>query len=186
MARGAQGGAPRCHFVAGLLHVRPCVTAAAIADVDRAHAGSALSADAVHRGCRGPSAAPCTLQSGDFESPGASATSKCSAVIEESGKDFAPDRLPAAECEPLLGACDSAAARARVAAAEHVVGMGGFAERRTREARAAPPPASAASCVRAPSAPPPTMIAQKPSRLSCAARAARHGQYRARARASGM
>lgn len=54
--------------------------------------------------------------------------------VEESGKNRTPDRLPPAEREPLLDACD-AALREIVALlkVEQVIGVGGFAERRARE-----------------------------------------------------
>lgn len=55
--------------------------------------------------------------------------------LEESGRNRTPDKLPKAEAEPLLAACD----RALAAAAAHlrprlVVGIGRFAEERARRA----------------------------------------------------
>ncbi len=55
--------------------------------------------------------------------------------MEESGRNRTPDKLPAAEAEPLLAACD----RALAAAVAHlrprlVVGIGRFAEDRARRA----------------------------------------------------
>ncbi|HEX6201264.1 MAG TPA: uracil-DNA glycosylase family protein, partial [Thermoanaerobaculia bacterium] len=55
--------------------------------------------------------------------------------LEESGRNRTPDKLPRAEAEPLLAACD----RALAAAVEHlrprlVVGIGRFAEDRARRA----------------------------------------------------
>lgn len=56
------------------------------------------------------------------------------AFLESSGKNRTPDRLPAAEREALFQACDTAL-RETVALLQpaHVVGVGGFAERRARE-----------------------------------------------------
>lgn len=55
--------------------------------------------------------------------------------LEESGRNLTPDRLPAAEREPLLAACDDALRRAILLLRPRlVVGVGGFAERRAREA----------------------------------------------------
>jgi single-strand selective monofunctional uracil DNA glycosylase len=72
------------------------------------------------------------------------------AFIEESGKNFTPDRLPAAEREPLLAACDGALREiVELLQPEHVVGVGGFAERRAREALAGSP--ARISCILHPS-----------------------------------
>lgn len=55
--------------------------------------------------------------------------------IEESGRNRTPDRLPAAEREPLLAACDRALRRTvERLAPRHVVGVGKFAESRARQA----------------------------------------------------
>jgi single-strand selective monofunctional uracil DNA glycosylase len=59
------------------------------------------------------------------------------AFVEASGRNRTPDKLPAAELEPLFAACDEAlrgvvgALRPRI-----VVGVGGFAERRAQAALA--------------------------------------------------
>jgi single-strand selective monofunctional uracil DNA glycosylase len=60
------------------------------------------------------------------------------AFLESSGRNRTPDKLPAAELEPLLAACDEAL-REVVGLLEPriVVGIGGFAERRARAALAA-------------------------------------------------
>jgi single-strand selective monofunctional uracil DNA glycosylase len=51
--------------------------------------------------------------------------------MEESGRNRTPDKLPAAEREPLLAACDEAlAALLDVYRPEWCVGVGGFAEQR--------------------------------------------------------
>jgi single-strand selective monofunctional uracil DNA glycosylase len=57
--------------------------------------------------------------------------------MEESGRNRTPDKLPAAEREPLFAACDEALRRA-VGALEptRVVGIGRFAETRAAEALA--------------------------------------------------
>jgi single-strand selective monofunctional uracil DNA glycosylase len=57
--------------------------------------------------------------------------------LEKSGRNRTPDKLPAAEREPLEAACD-AALRASVEAveADWVIGVGGFAEARARRALA--------------------------------------------------
>ncbi|HEX2253692.1 MAG TPA: uracil-DNA glycosylase family protein [Thermoanaerobaculia bacterium] len=60
--------------------------------------------------------------------------------LEESGRNRTPDKLPAAEREPLFAACD----RALVRTVEHlaprwVVGIGAFAEARARQALAGRP-----------------------------------------------
>lgn len=55
--------------------------------------------------------------------------------MEESGRNLPPDKLRAAERAPLFDACNDALAR--IASIMHpslVVGIGGFAERRAREA----------------------------------------------------
>lgn len=55
--------------------------------------------------------------------------------MNESGSNRTPDRLPVAERTPLFRACDEALARAaEVLRPELVVGVGGFAARRAREA----------------------------------------------------
>ena len=53
--------------------------------------------------------------------------------IEASGRNFTPDKLPANELEPLLGACDEALRRlvAHLTPA-YVIGVGVFAEKRIR------------------------------------------------------
>jgi single-strand selective monofunctional uracil DNA glycosylase len=55
------------------------------------------------------------------------------AFLEESGRNRTPDKLPAAEAEPLFALCDEAL-RALVAelVPEHVIGIGAFAQRRAR------------------------------------------------------
>jgi single-strand selective monofunctional uracil DNA glycosylase len=59
------------------------------------------------------------------------------AFVEASGKNRTPDRLPAAEREPLFAACDAALAEViDVLAPRHVVGIGAFAEARARQALA--------------------------------------------------
>lgn len=56
------------------------------------------------------------------------------AFLESSGKNRTPDRLPAAEREALFSACDAALSDVvDVLRPQHVVGVGGFAERRARE-----------------------------------------------------
>ena len=57
------------------------------------------------------------------------------AFMEESGRNRTPDKLPARERDPLFALCDGAL-RKVVAALEpqRVLGVGGFAERRAREA----------------------------------------------------
>ncbi len=55
--------------------------------------------------------------------------------MEESGRNLPPDRLPAAERAPLFAACNDALARiAETMQPSLVVGIGGFAEKRAREA----------------------------------------------------
>ena len=57
--------------------------------------------------------------------------------MEESGRNRTPDKLPAAECEPLFAACDDALRRTvEVLGRPRVVGVGAFAERRAGEALA--------------------------------------------------
>lgn len=57
--------------------------------------------------------------------------------LEQSGRNRTPDRLPAAEREPLFRACDRALRRTvERLAPRWVVGVGGFAERRARQALA--------------------------------------------------
>jgi len=54
--------------------------------------------------------------------------------MEESGKNRTPDKLPAAEREPLFAACDTALRRmVEHLEPERVIGVGKFAERRARE-----------------------------------------------------
>lgn len=56
------------------------------------------------------------------------------AFIEASGKNRTPDRLPVAEREALFAACDAALRDiVSLLRPRHVVGVGGFAERRARE-----------------------------------------------------
>jgi single-strand selective monofunctional uracil DNA glycosylase len=56
------------------------------------------------------------------------------AFLEESGRNRTPDRLPRAERDALFSACDEAlGAVVDVLRPRHVVGVGGFAERRARE-----------------------------------------------------
>jgi len=55
------------------------------------------------------------------------------ALLEESGRNFTPDKLPAALLTQLYAACDRHLAIAlRVLAPEWVIGIGGFAEKRVR------------------------------------------------------
>ena len=55
--------------------------------------------------------------------------------MEESGRNRPPDKLPAAECAPLFRVCNDAFARVvEVMRPSLVVAIGGFAERRAREA----------------------------------------------------
>jgi single-strand selective monofunctional uracil DNA glycosylase len=69
--------------------------------------------------------------------------------MDESGRNRTPDRLPAAEREPLFRACDEALARiAETLRPSLVVGVGGFAENRAREALG---PAATIGCVLHPS-----------------------------------
>jgi single-strand selective monofunctional uracil DNA glycosylase len=56
------------------------------------------------------------------------------AFLEASGKNRTPDRLPASERDALFRACDTALEQTiALLRPEHVVGVGGFAERRARE-----------------------------------------------------
>ena len=59
----------------------------------------------------------------------------CPLAFFDEGRNLTPDKLPAAEQEPLLAACD-AHLRALVAALEPewIIGVGGWAEARAREA----------------------------------------------------
>ncbi|MDR2207389.1 MAG: single-stranded DNA-binding protein [Azoarcus sp.] len=59
----------------------------------------------------------------------------CPLAFFDEGRNLTPDKLPAAEQEPLLAACDEHL-RTLVAALapEWVIGVGGWAEARTREA----------------------------------------------------
>ena len=60
------------------------------------------------------------------------------AFLEESGRNRTPDKLPAAEREPLFERCDDAFRKlVRWLAPERVVGIGKFAEDRARTALAA-------------------------------------------------
>jgi single-strand selective monofunctional uracil DNA glycosylase len=55
--------------------------------------------------------------------------------MEESGRNLPPDKLPAAERAPLFAVCNDALARiAEALRPALVVGIGGFAEKRAREA----------------------------------------------------
>jgi len=55
--------------------------------------------------------------------------------MEESGRNRTPDKLPAAERDPLYAVCDMALRRlAEYFRPRWVVGIGAFAERRAREA----------------------------------------------------
>jgi len=55
--------------------------------------------------------------------------------MEESGRNRTPDKLPAAEREPLFAACDAALrATVEALAVPHVVGVGAFAEGRAKAA----------------------------------------------------
>ncbi len=55
--------------------------------------------------------------------------------MEESGRNRTPDKLPAAEREPLLAACDRALRKTvEYLKPAHVIGIGTFAESRAREA----------------------------------------------------
>jgi single-strand selective monofunctional uracil DNA glycosylase len=57
--------------------------------------------------------------------------------IEDSGRNRTPDKLPAAEQEPLFSACDEALRRAVAILRPHLlVGVGGFAAERARVALA--------------------------------------------------
>jgi single-strand selective monofunctional uracil DNA glycosylase len=57
--------------------------------------------------------------------------------LEASGRNRTPDRLPAAERQPLIEACDEALRQTvEVLRPRHVVGVGRFAERRARQALA--------------------------------------------------
>ena len=59
--------------------------------------------------------------------------------MEDSGKNFTPDQLPAAESTPLYAACDRHLAHLVAALKpDYVVGIGGFAADRAREALKAP------------------------------------------------
>jgi single-strand selective monofunctional uracil DNA glycosylase len=55
------------------------------------------------------------------------------AFLEESGRNRTPDKLPAAEREPLHAACDEALSQVvELLQPEHLVGVGAFAEKRAR------------------------------------------------------
>lgn len=55
--------------------------------------------------------------------------------MEESGRNFTPDKLPVREREPLFVACDDALARlVAIFGPSHVIGVGKFAEDRCRVA----------------------------------------------------
>lgn len=59
------------------------------------------------------------------------------AFMEETGRNRTPDKLPAAERQPLLDACDAALRRLiDYFEPRWVIGIGNFAERRAREALA--------------------------------------------------
>jgi single-strand selective monofunctional uracil DNA glycosylase len=59
------------------------------------------------------------------------------AFLEDSGRNRTPDKLPAAEQEPLFAACDQALRKiVRALEPRHVVGVGAFATRRARVALA--------------------------------------------------
>jgi single-strand selective monofunctional uracil DNA glycosylase len=59
------------------------------------------------------------------------------AFVEEGGRNLPPDKLPAAELQPLVAACDDALRRvAEVLEPQIVIGIGGFAEKRARAALA--------------------------------------------------
>lgn len=56
------------------------------------------------------------------------------AFLEESGRNRTPDRLPAAERDALFAACDEALRDVvTLLQPRHVIGVGGFAEKRARE-----------------------------------------------------
>jgi single-strand selective monofunctional uracil DNA glycosylase len=63
-------------------------------------------------------------------------TNYCPLVfVEESGKNFTPDKLPAKEKEPLFAACDAALSRVvSELAPSFVIGIGAFATARARAA----------------------------------------------------
>lgn len=55
------------------------------------------------------------------------------AFMEQSGRNVTPDKLPERERAPLFTACDEALERViQALSPEHVVGIGGFAEKRIR------------------------------------------------------
>jgi len=55
------------------------------------------------------------------------------ALLEESGRNFTPDKLPAAVLQPLYAACDRhLAAALQALQPDWAIGIGGFAERRIR------------------------------------------------------
>jgi single-strand selective monofunctional uracil DNA glycosylase len=57
------------------------------------------------------------------------------AFLEESGRNFTPDKLPAREQRPLFEACDRALVRVvELLEPKAVIGVGGFAETRARAA----------------------------------------------------
>jgi single-strand selective monofunctional uracil DNA glycosylase len=54
--------------------------------------------------------------------------------MEESGRNRTPDKLPAAEREPLYAACDAHLERIlEILEPEWLIGIGAFAEKRARE-----------------------------------------------------
>jgi len=56
------------------------------------------------------------------------------AFLEETGKNRTPDRLPASERDALFAACDEALRDiVTLLGPRHVIGVGGFAEKRARE-----------------------------------------------------
>lgn len=81
----------------------------------------------------------------------------CPLAFFDNGRNVTPDKLPAAEAEPLYAACD-AHLRALVSAldARWVIGVGAFAEARAAKALRHPTYASAACCIPARRARPPT------------------------------
>lgn len=59
------------------------------------------------------------------------------AFLEASGRNLTPDKLPAAERDPLFSLCDDALRRLiRFLRPQWVIGLGGFAEARARQALA--------------------------------------------------
>jgi single-strand selective monofunctional uracil DNA glycosylase len=57
------------------------------------------------------------------------------AFIEETGRNFTPDKLPTREQAPLFAACDQALRRiVQTVKPRHVIGVGAFAQARARQA----------------------------------------------------